>query len=82
MKSFYLDFYCPAAMLCLEVDGEQHEPERDQIRDRDLLAIGILTLRVPSLDLFDKQSARTWIELIYRTCVERTGREPFPAPLP
>ena len=49
---FVLDFYCAAALLAIEVDGEAHDrgdrPERDQRRDAVLATHGIETLRVPA----------------------------------
>ncbi len=52
---YVLDFYCPEAKVCVEVDGEHHAErvERDQVRDEWLLREGILTIRVPSWDVFD-----------------------------
>ena len=49
---YALDFYCPELALCIEVDGEQHDPLRDQQRDQYLEALGIKTIRIPSLALF------------------------------
>jgi very-short-patch-repair endonuclease len=44
-----LDFYCPAARLCIEVDGAVHESadqvERDQARTAALEAAGIRVIR-------------------------------------
>ena len=52
---FSLDFYCDAAKLCIEVDGEAHDradrPGRDARRDEWLAENGILTLRVPAADV-------------------------------
>lgn len=49
---FVLDFYCAAAMLAVEVDGEAHDrgdrPARDQRRDAMLATHGIETLRIPA----------------------------------
>lgn len=49
---YRLDFYCAEAKLALEMDGEQHEPERDQARDEWLNDQGIATLRIPSRQFF------------------------------
>ena len=51
---YVLDFYCPKIKLCVEVDGEQHllTKEQDAKRDRFLETYGILTIRIPSLELF------------------------------
>ncbi|WCT75484.1 endonuclease domain-containing protein [Sphingomonas naphthae] len=52
---YTLDFYCDAAKLCVEVDGEAHgrgdRPEADARRDAWLAARGIETLRVPAVDV-------------------------------
>jgi very-short-patch-repair endonuclease len=44
---FVLDFYCPAAKLCVEVDGDIHDEqaERDQERTSVLAAGGYRVLR-------------------------------------
>ena len=44
---FVLDFYCPAAKLCVEVDGDVHDtqPERDAERSEILTAGGYRVLR-------------------------------------
>ena len=47
---YVLDFYCPAARLCVEVDGIAHEmgdnPERDAARDAWLEGAGIRVARI------------------------------------
>jgi len=52
---YSLDFYCDAAKLCVEVDGEAHErddrPERDARRDAWLAAHGVVTLRIPAVEV-------------------------------
>ncbi|MBA4747197.1 MAG: 3-isopropylmalate dehydratase small subunit [Sphingopyxis sp.] len=49
---FTLDFYCPAARLCIEVDGLSHSigknPAKDAARDAFFEAHGIKTLRIPA----------------------------------
>ncbi|RYG32535.1 DUF559 domain-containing protein [bacterium] len=69
---YFLDFYCASAALCIEVDGEQHESRsyRDARRDAFLLQQGIRTIRIPSLDLFEKsgKALSGWIDLIQREC--------------
>jgi very-short-patch-repair endonuclease len=76
-----LDNYCAEARLCVEVDGEQHEATkvRDAKRDAYLSDMGVMTIRVPSLDLFDPMHIKTsqWIDRITATCEERTGRKFF-----
>ncbi|MBB4638241.1 endonuclease domain-containing protein [Longimicrobium terrae] len=47
---FILDFYCPARMLAVEVDGGIHDgpdqAERDAARTQALAALGIEVLRI------------------------------------
>src|SRR3954468_19317266 len=54
--SFILDFYCPAARLALEVDGEGHHyennPAYDARRDAWLKAQGIRVVRVSARSVF------------------------------
>ena len=52
-----LDFYCDAATLCVEIDGEAHEradhPGRDARRDAWLAHHGIFTLRIPASEVLN-----------------------------
>ena len=54
---YILDFYCPAAQLCVEVDGGQHnEPansQRDAIRTSHLEKRGITVMRVWNFEIFE-----------------------------
>jgi len=49
---FIADFYCPAAKLVIEVDGEAHDkgdrPRRDAERDRRVAELGLRTMRIPA----------------------------------
>lgn len=51
---YVLDFYCPAARLCFEIDGESHgfgdQPQRDARRDGYLRHHGIRTIRLSASD--------------------------------
>jgi very-short-patch-repair endonuclease len=76
VKDFILDFYCPEAGLCVEVDGEQHDPLSDRARDLLLLELNIQTYRLASVDVWS-ESLNVHLEEIYRICVERSGRDPF-----
>ena len=42
---FIVDFFCPEAMLIVEVDGGQHAHEKDLARDEWLTAEGYCVLR-------------------------------------
>jgi very-short-patch-repair endonuclease len=50
---YVLDFYCYAARLCIEVDGEGHSSrlDRDRARDRWLAEQGVKTVRVLARDV-------------------------------
>ncbi len=76
---YFLDFYCPEAKLCVEVDGEQHElrKEKDIRRDAVLREAGIETMRLPSLDLFETTGVElvSWVTKIVEECERRTGRK-------
>src|SRR5437899_1215082 len=46
---YVLDFFCPEAMVSLELDGRQHgqpeQNERDELKEKYLLSRGIVTKR-------------------------------------
>ena len=76
---YHLDFYCAAAKVGIEIDGEQHESQRayDEQRDAEMKALEILTFRFPSLSIFDSSpELDRFLELVYATCCERTGKRP------
>ncbi len=54
---YILDFYCPEAALCVEVDGVDHalgdNPARDARRDLWLAGRGIETLRIDAIAVRD-----------------------------
>lgn len=54
---YVLDFYCDAAALAVEVDGQTHwlgdQPGRDRERDAWLALRGIRTLRLPARLIFE-----------------------------
>lgn len=58
MFGWIVDFWCPKAMLVVEVDGKCHENrvEQDAIRDEVLAGKGVKTLRFSARDVF--QNAR------------------------
>jgi len=47
---YVVDFYCEQAAICLEADGQQHDPPppQDVRRDRLLTGAGLLVLRFPN----------------------------------
>jgi very-short-patch-repair endonuclease len=63
---YVVDFYCPAARLAIEVDGESHgmggNPARDANRDRWLSEQGLAVLRFAARDVLkDLESVVTAI---------------------
>jgi very-short-patch-repair endonuclease len=66
LDPYTLDFYCAAAKLAVEVDGESHgmgdRPQRDARRDRWLQERGIRVIRFAAGDVMkDLESAVTAI---------------------
>lgn len=78
-ENYALDFYCAEALVCVEIDGAQHfaSVDRDEKRDSSLLSAGVLTLRIPSIELFDPQGLLTikHLDSIVEVCETRTGRK-------
>src|SRR4051794_23309881 len=76
VDKYCLDFFVHEAMLCVEVDGEFHRLRavEDAQRDADLAAMGIETLRIPSLDLW--ANLPYWVDEVYFRCCARSGRKP------
>ena len=82
MGPYVLDFYIHEAKVAIEVDGDLHTlPEKrakDAVRDAFFAKNGIETLRFPTTEIYTEIDAV--VEVIYRRCCERAGREPFPEP--
>lgn len=74
MLTYFLDFYCPAAKLCVEVDGEQHDLEKDRERDFSLAEAGVLTVRFASLRVLAEMDSV--VEEIIDLCRLRTRVPP------
>jgi BirA family biotin operon repressor/biotin-[acetyl-CoA-carboxylase] ligase len=68
---YTLDFFAPKINLAIEVDGEQHDPERDSVRDAFLHKKGIDVIRIPSKELFDEQKLRGWIDYLWQEIQRR-----------
>ena len=79
---YTLDFYCAEARLSVEVDGPMHSVKKDLDRDEFLCSLGIQTIRVPSLELFeDTHTAKSaWQSFILDVCEARAGRKVFESP--
>jgi very-short-patch-repair endonuclease len=53
---YVVDFYCPKALLAIEVDGAFHNNRqtKDAMRDARLKSRGILTLRFTNFEVYEK----------------------------
>ncbi len=73
LDPYILDFYCPTAKLCVEVDGWGHnmgaQPGRDERRDALLDEQGIATLRITAADVLADPDGVA--DGIVRTAAER-----------
>ena len=72
IDGFIADFYCHAARLVIEVDGEIHQQqaEYDAERDRVLLARGLRLLRIKNEEV--RQNLNSVLMRIARACCEET----------
>ena len=63
IANYIADFFCKELMLVIEVDGFTHDDKavEDKIRDQQLTALGMYTLRIPDNDVFNN------IENVIRT---------------
>lgn len=72
---YSLDFFCAKLRLCVEVDGEQHQVRQTQDHNRDqfLLEKGIVTIRIPSLELFgdNDMNVHEWVQNLRVICDNR-----------
>lgn len=81
---YRLDFYCAEVKVCIEMDGEQHDPERDLVRDRYLAKLGIVTVRIPNIEFFELDPVAPYRDHIgeaLKVCkARRLEREAAPSP--
>ena len=85
VSTYKLDFFCRAAGLAIEVDGDAHDmgdnPARDGERDRWFAKRGIRTLRFLARDVIEDVEAVT-IQIVEecatRTPPPRSARFPSP----
>src|SRR3569832_1073659 len=70
---YALDFYCPEVKVCVEVDGPHHADRwfEDKVRDQLLSELAIQVIRIPSIDLFDRDTKAVWLKKIMDTCLQR-----------
>jgi very-short-patch-repair endonuclease len=71
IAGYIVDFYCHAASLVIELDGEVHlqQQEYDLERDRILTGMGLLVLRFPNREILQNPSDA--LALILSTCRSR-----------
>ena len=76
IANYRLDFFCAEAMLAIEMNGEQHDPERDSRRDAELAKLGIEVFRVRNTEFFgiDEEPNHLIVSQIIRRCRERICR--------
>jgi very-short-patch-repair endonuclease len=69
------DFYCPAAKLVIEVDGQVHDfaapAAHDEQRNQYMRRLGLETVRIPASDVF--RDAAAVADSLIRLCAARTG---------
>jgi very-short-patch-repair endonuclease len=79
---FILDFYCPTARLCVEVDGGVHDDplqaDRDVARGTALAALGIRVLRFRNDEVL--QHPRTVLRRIEAELTRATAQSVVPSP--
>ncbi len=69
---YIVDFYCHAASLVIELDGEIHKQQvaRDAEREKELIGHGLLVLRFKNVEI--NQSLQQVLAHIKETCHMRT----------
>jgi len=88
-KRYVLDFYCPEAKLCVEIDGSQHleQVHYDTERTRLLAAHGIRVLRFWNNEVLAQTEAVAEVLWLALTAGQKPAQMPAsppspPAPLP
>ncbi len=72
---YVLDFYIHAARLCIEIDGPEHDPKHDQVRDAYLAELGIRTIRIHWRDIPDRLDY--WLGEVKAWCEVRAALQPM-----
>lgn len=74
-----VDFWCPAADLAVEVDGDTHsDPERDARRDAYLAGLGVRVLHVSNIDVM--RNIEGVLAVIADTLAGGASPHPNPSP--
>ncbi len=78
IAGYIVDFYCPAVMLVIEIDGQQHKcainAEYDRVRTQILNSIGLAVLR------FDNYQLEIKIELVVAEILNWLNKHPTHPP--
>jgi len=82
---YVLDFYCPSARLCVEVDGRAahdspDQAEHDLRRDAWLAEQQIKVLRIPAADILDPARLPDVLETIRSRATPSTAVPAVPLP--
>ena len=81
---FILDFYCAAARLAVEIDGQGHDLPEQAIRDLRradwLHEQGIRTLRFPAKDILSREGLENALATIMAACAPSTAVPAVPLP--
>ena len=51
LPPFIVDFFCPAKLLAVEIDGETHDVDSDRKRDRQLERAGVTILHLTNREV-------------------------------
>jgi very-short-patch-repair endonuclease len=81
---YIADFYCSAAKLVIEIDGEAHDrgdrPERDIVRDAAMRNAGYEVLRISAADVLkDMEAVILTIRAAAESPLHRASTVPLPA---
>ena len=72
---YVADFYCPAAKLVIEVDGQIHDNERaatrDGQRDAYMESLGLEIIRIPAKEIF--ADADSVAQGLIAMCADKAG---------
>ncbi len=76
-----VDFFCPGKGLIIEVDGNTHDREADEMLDRRMARqYGYATIRITNEDVRNNMDGV--LQLIETVALERADRWPHPDPSP
>ncbi len=82
LPPYIADFLCPAARFIVEVDGDSHDPVKDERRDAVLHGRGYRTVRVTNDEVMSNIDGVAWV---IATAIGSTGvpaARPHPNPSP